>query len=206
MLGDGGMENKEEIVGCVANVYQGWSLSMISLFFTTKRVIVAKILGSGTSIGSFLAGGAIGLVLADSYSREKTAGFKVLSPEIILSKDGENYAIPYSEIIKIRIKWPGAFSEGHLMIEATGGEREFKLPTKDIGGINKYDFSFVPKLPSVLANKLIFENLEESTYKETRKDDGKIELYCPGCGKLFRGESEMLEHYSKAHERAENEE
>ena len=152
------MENKEEIVGYVANVYQGWSSSTISLFFTTNRVIVAKILGSGTNVGSYFAGGVIGGALAAKHSQNKTAEFKALSPEIILSKDKKNYAVPYSEIIQIKMKKPGTFSGGHVEIKATNGEQKFKLTNKGAFEVNKYDFSFVPNLPSTVRDKIVMEN------------------------------------------------
>ncbi len=193
------MENKEEIVGYVKNCTKGtWGTTSFIVLFTTNRVIIAKNLGLGAQLGYIALGGAL---IATGVSDHRQNKIAALSPEIILSKDKTNYAIPYSEITQIKIKKSGTLKSGHIKIESTKGEQKFTIANK--GALGDYNFNFVTNLPSSVRNKIIAENfLPEAEKKKTLSTDSdktRIEIYCPECKQLFHSEREMIEHYDKVH-------
>ncbi|MFX0117440.1 MAG: hypothetical protein ACFFB3_23030 [Candidatus Hodarchaeota archaeon] len=109
----------EEIVGVLEVPAQ-------NLYFTSGRVIVAKIGGSGL-LGLFGAAG----VAAEAYrQKKKKEELEQLSPESILTADKKNFAIPYSDIIRVEMKKPGRFSAAKIDFVTNGKTHKFILLQK----------------------------------------------------------------------------
>lgn len=67
------------------------------LYFTTDRIIVAKLGGDELSI----LFGNIGAIVEARRRAKRKEQFSKLSVESILAADTENFAIPYSEVTRI---------------------------------------------------------------------------------------------------------
>jgi hypothetical protein len=75
-----------------------------ALFFTSSRVVVAKLIGGAASAGLFLGLGALGSSIAESKMRaKKLKELSQISPESILTENKKNYAVPYEEMTKCEL-------------------------------------------------------------------------------------------------------
>lgn len=70
-----------------------------ALYFTSNRVIVAKLAGSALS-WAFGMGGAIAEARMAAKKKEQLSK---LSPESILTADKKNFAIPYTEVTQVEL-------------------------------------------------------------------------------------------------------
>jgi hypothetical protein len=139
----------EEILGNreVAYIRSAWSgYEKDILFFTSKRLIVAKI----SSSWSRYVGGAIPLLLERHQQKQKKEKAGEISPEEVLAMDKKNFAVPYSEIDRVMVKKPGAISAGQVKIVTKEKTHQF--------GVRKNLFEdFMGLMRSVLADKLTVE-------------------------------------------------
>jgi hypothetical protein len=75
-----------------------------ALFFTSNRVVVARLVGTATSWGLAAALGGIFGTIAESKMRDKKLNeLRKLSPESILTDNKKNFAIPYTEITEVEL-------------------------------------------------------------------------------------------------------
>lgn len=115
------------------------------LFFTSKRVIVARTSGIPTA---FLIGGALGVGIAKHRATRKYRKLSDVSAEAILAYSRKNYAIPYAEITKVEMNKPSVLLRGNTIISTTGKEHKFWM-TKKREFMNQVDL-----LSSVLPDKI----------------------------------------------------
>jgi hypothetical protein len=144
--------SEETIVGYTSHVFLGSSLlGMPSgvLLFTTDRMVVAKASGKA----GLAAFGLIGYTLQVRSKAEKMAGAEI---DNLLLENKKNYAIPYSEIRKLRVKQPGSLTKGNVTITTAQGEQIVKISNRGVGVI-KDDWEFLKSPPPKLARKLVVE-------------------------------------------------
>ena len=144
------MENKEDLLGCVTHAYQGLGTSLLTLYFTTNRVLVARVTGLGTMV----AGGAL---VTAAVVDQKSGQLKAMPPESILLSDSRNFAIPYSEILQMHVKRPSTFRGGKVVILTTKGEQKFSITNKGLLNLGERGFDFLSRLSSLLGNRLVVE-------------------------------------------------
>lgn len=114
-----------------------------ALYFTSNRVIVAKVGGQALSMAFGIAG-----ALAESRMQaKKKEQLSKLTPESILTADKKNFAIPYTEITKVEL-FKKMFGR-KIRIIVGGKKHEFSL------GKPKELESYVNTLRPVLADKLV---------------------------------------------------
>lgn len=95
----------EEILGLIERVNPWGIHKEWNLFFTSSRVIVARV-GGGLGRAIF---GVIGAAVSEHRAAERSEKLKGLSPEEILRAHEDNFAIPYSDIMAVKVKKPGSF-------------------------------------------------------------------------------------------------
>ena len=78
-----------------------------ALFFTSNRVIIAKLASLGSILGMRLAFGLVGEFLQRHKEAKKEEQLSEFSPESILKADKKNLEIPYTEITQVELfkKW-----------------------------------------------------------------------------------------------------
>ena len=91
-----------------------------ALFFTPTRVIVATLVGKGTSTGMKVGLGWAGRIAVSEMRKHRLEELSQVSPESILTADKKNYAIPYEETTKVELG-------KKLRIFAGPKKHEFKL-------------------------------------------------------------------------------
>jgi len=93
----------EEVLGVVENAVT-WNYKY-NLFFTSIRVIVAKIRGPHDDLAWLLSpvAGVVADKLLKPEERRKDR-LRGMSAEAILKADKSNFAIPYSEITRVEMK------------------------------------------------------------------------------------------------------
>jgi hypothetical protein len=64
-------QSEEYVLGYIGNAFQGMGMSTLTLFFTMKNIIVAKVVGSGVNIAALLGGGSDNRRI---YSRRNWSG------------------------------------------------------------------------------------------------------------------------------------
>jgi len=69
------------------------------LYFTSNRVIIAKLGGQALS----MAFGVFGALAESRMRAKKKEQLSKLSPESILTADKKNFAIPYTEVTKVEL-------------------------------------------------------------------------------------------------------
>jgi hypothetical protein len=72
-----------------------------TLFFTSKRVIIAKTGGMASRMAMQSAFGVLGALAEQRREAKKKEELSKLTPESILSADKKNFGIPYEEIVKV---------------------------------------------------------------------------------------------------------
>lgn len=114
-----------------------------ALYFTSNRVIVAKLGGQALS----MAFGVFGALAESRMRAKKKEQLSKLSPESVLTADKKNFAIPYSEITKVEFfkKMLGR----KIRIIAGAKKHEFGLSKP------KELESYVNSLRPILADKLV---------------------------------------------------
>ncbi len=98
------------------------------LYFTPNRVIVAK---TGGSAGWLF--GAIGAAAEAYRETKKREELKKLSPESVLKADKNNFAIPYSSILRVEMKKKGIFGSICVIADQKFGRDMKKKKDKTIG-------------------------------------------------------------------------
>ena len=113
----------EEIFGIIeTDVYFGRAL----LFFTTERVVVAKI---GT-LKSFLVGGALGVAIKKHKGVKKYEQLGDVPPEDILGNDKNNFEIRYDKITSVEMKKPSMLLRGYISLSTLEKEYKFWMTKK----------------------------------------------------------------------------
>ena len=92
----------EEFKGAIC--LTGYIDTFYDLYFTSKRVIVAK---TGTPYGLALTLPVVGYMVEEHNREKKSKEYKELPFDDILKGDKKNFEIPFSEISKIEMKKPG---------------------------------------------------------------------------------------------------
>jgi hypothetical protein len=126
----------------------GLGTSFFALLFTTKRVIMIKTHG----MASYLA---LAITTFQMGSRTQSIASEEIEREI--SADNNNFAIPYSEIIAMRVKKPKAFGWGKVSIVTALGETTIKISNKGLVGAHKENWEFLHDPPADLRDKLVVE-------------------------------------------------
>jgi hypothetical protein len=106
---DGGKDMSKQIFGntevsYIRSMWSGYEKDI--LFFTSKRLIVAKI----SSTWSHYVGGAIPLIMERYQEKKKKEKLGEILPDDVLEMDKKNIAIPYSDIERVEVKKPGTIS------------------------------------------------------------------------------------------------
>lgn len=97
------MYNSEEVIGLIERVNPWGPKKEWNLFFTNRRVIVARV---GGGLGRSLVG-VIGHAL-DGREAEKTSDkLKILSVNEILKAHEDNFTIEYPDVLEVTVKKPG---------------------------------------------------------------------------------------------------
>jgi len=99
-----------------------------ALVFTSDRLIVAKLAGFLTLLGGAL-GGIGGLY--DRMASKKPEELAGMTIEDILKTDKDNYAIPYSEIVKVEMKKGGFISSPGVFFNTAKKKHVFVFSKKD---------------------------------------------------------------------------
>jgi hypothetical protein len=75
-----------------------------AIFCTSCRAVVAKLVGTGTSVGMTFAFGWLASGIAESKMRaKKLKELSQISPESILTDNKKNFAVPYEEITRLEL-------------------------------------------------------------------------------------------------------
>jgi len=151
---------REEVVGKIKIHYMD---KESILFLTKERIIVARItdkLDSVIGIPAFGAiGGLIGGLISSRRGKKKREKLEQISPESILGADKKNFAIQYSDIVKVEmIKNPGRLNLPSIRVKMTEPIRDGMLRA------DKYTYRFgifgtdfdeaVNSVSSVLSDKI----------------------------------------------------
>jgi hypothetical protein len=97
----------EEVLGSVKVsriTHMGYGSVREILYFTTDRMVVARISGGKGGVLFGAVGGAIEGVQQQKEAEKKGEQYNKLSLEDILKADKNNYAVPNSEIIEVELK------------------------------------------------------------------------------------------------------
>jgi len=120
-----------------------------NLFFTSSRILVAKIRGPSDDL-SYLFGGVVAGIVADKLLKpeeKRREKLKQLSAEEILKADRSNFMIPYSEIVRVEMKH---FGRGRIMkIITNTREHKFNLNLRR----DRFD-EYVDLIRSIVPDKL----------------------------------------------------
>lgn len=144
------MEKSEEILGVVPHAFEGWGKTDIKLFFTSKRIVVAKVLAGDYFIREEV-------VLSKAYTQKRSTETGKLTPEAILGSDKKNYFLPYSHALKFVLKKPSTLRDGKIRVTTATSEKKFGISKIGLLKVNKYDFSFLDKLQEILGDKMMIE-------------------------------------------------
>ena len=125
----------EELLGVISHTEgrgKGRFMKRFALVFTSERILVAKITGT---LGVALSGlsGVVGELERMALNRkvkEKSEKFTSVSVEDILKADKDNYAIPYSEILKVEMKKGGFLWPPNISIQTKDKKYSFKILEK----------------------------------------------------------------------------
>ena len=143
----------EELLGVIDHTEgkgKGRTMKKWSLVFTSNRVIASKI--SGT-LGVALSGlsGVLGEVgRADINRRVRGSSEEIpgMSAEDILTADKDNFAIPYSDIVKVEAKKGGILSPTSLRFSTADRNYKFNILKK-----KKFD-EYVELVRTILPEKV----------------------------------------------------
>lgn len=114
-----------------------------ALYFTSNRVIVAKLGGMGLT----LAFGVLGALAESRMRAKKEEQLSKLSPQSILTADKKNFEIPYTEVSKVEMS--KGFLGSKIRIITVGAKKhQFKLSKP------KEFQSYVNVLQPILSDKL----------------------------------------------------
>jgi hypothetical protein len=129
----------EMVIGYTSNVLMGgwWSTFNGMLLFTTKRMVAAK---------------AHGLWGADRLWRGYLETGLQVDVEELLFKHDDNFAVPYEEMIELRVTKPGLFHMGKVSVQTARGEKVMRI---DHRHLYRDDWTFLNSPPPELADKLI---------------------------------------------------
>jgi len=119
----------EEILGVIENALT-WNYKY-NIFLTPNRIVVAKIRGPSDDL-SYLFGGVVAGIVADKLLKpeeKRREKLKHLSAEEILKADKSNFAIPYSEIVRVEMKHFG--TRRIMKILTNTKEHKFNLFPRD---------------------------------------------------------------------------
>lgn len=147
-------ETGEEILGLIERLNPWGSSKEWNLFFTSSRVIVARV-GGGLERS---IGGVISHAISEHRSAKKSTILKELSPEEILRNHEDNFAILYSDIKLVKTKKPGRFRPvTKLEIITAQKKHKFSMfPVVETDAKAWWD-KCVHVLRSALGNKLIIK-------------------------------------------------
>ncbi len=131
----------EEVLGLIGNTEgrgKGRAMRRYALVFTSNRVIVAKTAGAlGIALKAGLgaafggpAGGYEAVKKHDKKMSKKSAKIVGLPAKEILEADKLNYAIPYSDIVKVEMKRGGFLSSPKIVISTTHKKHTFRIVEK----------------------------------------------------------------------------
>jgi hypothetical protein len=141
-----GIHLPEETLGAV-KVWYGLSGKRYAMFFTSERMILAKILKYADidlkdkaflakTVGPYRIGGfggvsgLIGMVRRHKRARETEEKFEALeelSPTALLERDEENFSIPYREVQVVEIKKPGIVRDATIKVKTADKEYKFTI-------------------------------------------------------------------------------
>jgi hypothetical protein len=122
----------EDILGIVAptegkgkgGVRWGGTIKRFALVFTSDRLIVTKLAGLLTILGGSL--GDMGSLLASRLTK-KTSELAGMPLEEILKADKDNYAIQYSDIVKVDMKKRGLIGSPGIIISTATEKHVFVI-------------------------------------------------------------------------------
>lgn len=143
----------EEIRGNIGvSIDTGW---FGCLFFTSDRLIVARTEEKRYSSGrtelllTIIARQRDRKVLEEGEERERM--YMTTQPDNILAADKKNFAMSYSDIVKVEMKKPGRVRSGKITITTTTREKPYKYPLRE--GREVFD-KHVNLVRSLLPNRL----------------------------------------------------
>lgn len=97
--------------------------TVTALYFTSNRVIVAKLAGSALS--TFFGLG--GMLAEQRMAAKKKEQISKLSPESILTADKKNFAIPYTEVTQVELLKKRRFRVPMVRVVAGAKKHQFVL-------------------------------------------------------------------------------
>ncbi|UCH04686.1 MAG: hypothetical protein JSW05_00550 [Candidatus Thorarchaeota archaeon] len=127
------------------------------LFFTSDRLIVARTeykryyrsVGDTDLLMDFNARRRELELREEGEERERM--YMTTRPDDILAADKRNFAMPYSDIVKVEMKKPGRVWAGKITITTTTREKPYKYPLRE--GKKMFD-QHVNLVRSLLPNRL----------------------------------------------------
>jgi hypothetical protein len=207
----------------VAILFSDSKIVVLNPAFSTAGALLGGLFGG--IAGAMIAPGALHDGMVRGYFNRFTS--KPTTSEEILSSVRGSASFPNSTVKQIKLEHRKHFRK--MLIE-TAGDKPVLLNILAIWSLGfvptikkKALFTslsslrdnmeaceehFKSSLMKIFQNKIeVFVNQSISatdSQKESNKiahKHNEIEVFCPECGKLFKGESVMLDHYSKEHEK-----
>jgi hypothetical protein len=114
----------ETVIDTIASTK--WGNDTYEMFFTQKRIIVAKL---GNTFWWYFWLGFIGQLIAWSAAEKRRKQLKELTPDSILKSDPKNVEFPYVQVIKATLKKPGFLSPATLELESSTWKK-YTLPDR----------------------------------------------------------------------------
>jgi hypothetical protein len=147
------LEMAEELIGVIDHTEgKGKSRTMKkwSLVFTSSRMIASKISGTLGVALSGLSGvlGEVGRADINRRVKEMAEDIPGMSAEDILNADKDNFAVPYSDIVKVETKKGGLLSPTSLKFSTTDKKYQFNILKKE-----KFD-EYVELVRTILPGKV----------------------------------------------------
>jgi len=142
----------EELLGVIDHTESkgnGRAMKKWSIVFTSDRMIASKISGTLGVALSGLSGvlGEVGRADIDRRVKEMSEDVPGMSAEDILNADKDNFAIPYSNIVKVEAKKGGLLSPTSFKFSTTDKKYQFNILEK-----KKFD-EYVELVRTILPEK-----------------------------------------------------
>jgi len=152
--------SSEPILGTIINCKSIFPSINYILFFTDRRIIVAKkgLFGSFTE-GGAATGGIVGALIGAGLDatlkrgrKDKVAQLHQLTPDQILAKDKNNREILFNNIKVIELKNPGFLSDGDIKVKVPNGEYNWIME------VDKDEFKkVITIIQNIVPNKVIIK-------------------------------------------------
>lgn len=156
----GDHSSSESILGTIINCKTIFPSINYILFFSDRRIIIAKKgLFSSFTEGGAATGGILGALIGAGVDatlkrsgKEKVDQLHQLTPDQILAKDKNNREILFNNIKVIELKNPGFLSDGEIKIKVPDGEYNWIME------VDKDEFKkVITIIQNILPNKVLIK-------------------------------------------------